>query len=301
MHDHERLDAPDRAQRARPRDTGGVSEAGSIPALLRAQRSMGNAAVQALLQRSPNPELEAMTEPIPAPHAVKEAEQAGPQQEGAGGDATEQEGIGGWFRKKLNLGHATGEQVDEYINGSPFIKDYVKDKVKGGTKAAGHVHADSPEEFKKAFIAYGQTRGMTEEQAKDREPDVNAFRDGSEIHVHVDRGEFATTVHESMHLFSHDDYRNQLGVNANEGATELFAKKLCVEQGITRGDFYADQYASTKKLAALVGEDKLAAAYYQGKLAELKTAVDAAKAAGTFDAWVTAMKDGKYSDADALL
>ena len=253
------------------------------------QRAAGNAAVAGMLSRVPNPALEEMTDPVPVPESVR-------QQAGAGGATELEDGKG-----DKSKAHATGEQVDEYINGSPFIKDYVKDKVKGGTKAAGHVHADSPEDFKKNFIAYGKARGMTEQAAKDMEPNVNAFRDGSEIHVHVDRGEFATNIHESMHLFSHDDYRGKLGFNANEGATEFFTKKLCAEQKITRGDFYPDQYGSTKKLADLVGEDKLAAAYYQGKVDDLKAALDKAKTAGTFDKWVKAMQDGKYTEANALL
>ena len=314
MQDHEQVQGPANRERRMPAPTerGDLS---ASEAALRLQRSAGNAAVQQLLQRVPNPALEAMEEPIPVPAATREralassggaaeapAKEQAPAEPAAGhAGPMEEESIFGWMKKKMNIGHATGEQVDEYVNGSPFIKKYVEDKVKGGTKAAGHVHADSPEDFKKAFIAYGQTRGMTEEAAKTMEPDVNAFRDGSEIHVHVDRGEFATTVHESMHLFSHDDYRNKLGFNANEGATEYFTRKVCVEQGITRGDFYAEQYASTKKLADLVGEDKLAAAYYQGKVDELKTAVDTKKAAGIFDQWVAKMQAGKYSEADGLL
>jgi hypothetical protein len=267
-------------------------------------RGHGNVAVQRMIQRLPNPALEAMEEPIPL---VRGSDQA-PQQEAAPADGAapqegvqEQEGIGGWLRKKLNIGHATGEQVDEYIDASPFIKKYVEAKVKAGTKAAGHVNVHTPEDFKKEYIKYAKSRGKTEDQATRDEPDVNAFRDGDQIHVHQDRGQFATTIHESMHLFSHDDFRGTLGFNANEGATEYFTKKLCKEQGITRGDFYADQYASIKKLADLVGEDKLAEAYYQGKVAELGAAVDAAKSAGDWDKWVVAMKAGTYADADALL
>ena len=291
--DHD-VDDPERAVRPDPPE-----ETPLPPNLL----GYGNVAVQRMIQRLPNPALEAMEEPIPY---VRPPEQA-PQQEGAAQDGApaeqpqEAEGIGGWLRKKLNIGHATGEQVDEYIDASPFIKKYVEAKVKAGTKAAGHVNVHTPAEFKTEYIAYAQRRGSTEDQAKRDEPNVNAFRDGDQIHVHQDRGQFATTIHESMHLFSHDDFRGKLGFNANEGATEYFTKKLCKEQGITRGDFYADQYASIKKLADLVGEDKLAEAYYQGKVAELGAAVDAAKSAGDWDKWVAHMKAGEYSDADALL
>ena len=68
---------------------------------------------------------------------------------------------------------------------------------------------------------------------------VNAFADGTQIHVNERRGEPATTVHESMHLFSADAWLPAVGFNANEGATEYFTKKLCAENKMTRGNFYA--------------------------------------------------------------
>jgi hypothetical protein len=103
-----------------------------------------------------------------------------------------------------------------------------------------------------------------------------------------------------MHLFSRAFWLKP-GYDANEGATEHFTKKLCAEIGVARGSHYAAQLAPVEKLVALVGEDVLAAAYFQDKLAELEAAVDANKAAGTFGKWIAAMKAGKYDEADALL
>lgn len=45
----------------------------------------------------------------------------------------------------------------------------------------------------------------------------------------------------------------------------------------------------------------MAAAYFDGKLAELEAAVDAAKGAGTWAKWLAFMKADKYTEADALL
>ena len=56
-----------------------------------------------------------------------------------------------------------------------------------------------------------------------------------------------------------------------------------------------------ERLIALVGEDMVAAAYFQDKLPELEAAVDAKKAPGTFQQWLAAIKAGKYDEADALL
>jgi hypothetical protein len=255
--------------------------------VLRAQRTFGNSAVARALMRTPNPELETKS---------------------AG-----------------KVKHKTGKDVDTYLDSSPFFKDLVEDKVKGGTKAEGHVHIHTPEEFVTECVAYLTSRQnaatgatYTDEEAKAEEPNINAFRDGSEIHVHQDRGEPGTVVHESMHLFSHDDFRDQLGFNANEGATELFAKKLCKEQKIKRGEFYVDQYKAVRKVADLVGEDVLANAYYKGDIAGLRKEFDAKAGtgfmhkvreffggkkkggAGAFDNWATAMKAGKYDEANDL-
>jgi hypothetical protein len=255
--------------------------------VLRAQRTLGNSAVARALMRNPNAELEAKT-----PEKVK---------------------------------HTTGKDVDTYLDSSPFFKALVEEKVKGGTKAEGHVHIHTPEEFVTECVAYLTARqnpatgaNYTEDEAKAKEPNINAFRDGSEIHVHENRGEPGTVIHESMHLFSHDDFRGELGFNANEGATELFAKKLCAERKIKRGDFYADQYRAVKKVADLVGEDVLANAYYKGDVAGLRKEFDAKAGtgfvhkvreffggekkggAGTFDKWATAMKAGKYDEANDL-
>jgi hypothetical protein len=204
--------------------------------------------------------------------------------------------------------HKTGADVDAYLKASPFFKALVEAKFKGGTKADGHVHIDTPAQFLAAWTAYAKVRTnpdtgkpFTDDEAKAWEPTVNAFRDGNEIHVHQDRGEAATTIHESIHLFSDDAFRAKFGFAGNEGATEFWTKKLCAENKLTRGDFYPNEYKSVKKLADKVGEDALAAAYFQGKVAELEAAIDAKTAAGTAAKWEAAIRTGKYADADALM
>jgi hypothetical protein len=204
--------------------------------------------------------------------------------------------------------HKTGADVDAYLKASPFFKALVEAKFKGGTKAEGHVHIDTPAQFLTAWTAYAKARTnpdtgstFTDAEARAWEPTVNAFRDGTEIHVHQDRGEPATTIHESIHLFSDDTFKATFGFSGNEGATELWTKKVCAEQKLTRGDFYPNEHKSVKKLADKVGEDALAAAYFQGKVTELEAAVDAKTSAGTAAKWKAAIKTGKYADADALL
>lgn len=255
-------------------------------AVLRAQQGAGNQAVTRMLARVENPTLES---------------------------------------KEPKVKHKTGSEIDTYADTSPFFKVYVAAKIKKGTKAEGNVHIHTPEEYKKKWRAYALARKnpdtdatFTEAEADAWEPRVNAFQDEPDIHVHQDRGEPATTIHESMHLYS-DKAWKALGFNPNEGATEFFTKKLCAEQKITRGDFYPDQHKSVKRLAEVVGEDTLAKAYFDGDVDAVKWKVDRKKGwlrkikefffgeegpeerVGTWDKWLGYMKQSKYSEADAML
>ena len=205
------------------------------------------------------------------------------------------------------IAHKTGKEVDDALDASPFFAKLVETKHKAGTKAEGHVNIHADAEFEEAYVKMAATRTnpdtgkiFTEDEARRRSKNVNAFADKGEIHVHENRGEPGTTIHESMHLFS-GAYTKKMGYNANEGTTEYFTRKLCAEIKLARGTFYATQLASVEKMIALVGEDVVAAAYFQDKLAELETAFDAKKEAGAFGKWLVAMKASKYADADALL
>ncbi|MFB2877384.1 DUF4157 domain-containing protein [Floridanema aerugineum] len=210
-------------------------------------------------------------------------------------------------QEKRKVKHTTGKQVDTYLKASPFIKKYVEDKFKAGTQAEGHVHIHTPEDFVKECVKYLMARNnpdtgtfYTKKEAKKEEPKINAFRDGTEIHIHQERGEAGTAIHESIHLFSNDSYKSKVGFNANEGTTEYFTRLICTEQKIKRGKFYTDQHKSIEKLVGASSKDKLAGAYFQGKVAELQTALDA-KGKDTFSNWISFMKKGKYADANALL
>jgi hypothetical protein len=206
------------------------------------------------------------------------------------------------------IGHKTGKEVDDALDASPFFSKLVEDKHKKGTKAEGNVHIHNNADFVKAYVAMALTKSnpktskiFTEAEATARAENVNAFQDKGEIHVHEARGEAATTVHESMHLFSEVSWQTKVGFNANEGATEFFTKKLCAEIKLARGAYYASEHTSVLKLVGAANENLLADAYFKGKLTELEAAVDKAKSAGTFGKWLAFMKASKYAEADALL
>jgi hypothetical protein len=221
--------------------------------------------------------------------------------------------------------HKTGFEVDAMLLASSFFKPYIKPKYEKGIKADGHVNRHDQAAWDVEIAAYlkgkqNPNTGLvfTDDEAVAFGKNVNAFADGRQIHVNERRGEPATTVHESMHLFSHDDWLPAVGFNANEGATEYFTKKLCAENKMTRGNFYPKQHSSVKKLIEKVGEGVVADAFFNGDLATLKKRVDGARnfgeailkafgskkikgRAGTWDAWLAKMEAAKYDEADALL
>jgi hypothetical protein len=211
-------------------------------------------------------------------------------------------------RVQRAVDHTTGKEVDTYVKAHDFIKDYVKTKVEGGTKAEGVVHIHTAAKFKEEWKKYAMARKnpstgarFTEDEANAWEPKVNAFQGDGEIHIHEDRGEAGTAIHESMHLFADESFLSKLGFNANEGATEFFTRMICEAQKITRGSFYKKQRKAVDKLVAATSKTSLADAYFKGSIDGLKTAVDGAKEEGTFDKWKGYMKRGKYIEANNLM
>lgn len=203
--------------------------------------------------------------------------------------------------------HQTGKAVDDALNASPYFAELVRSRFLAGTKADGHVHVEPEPVFIEAYVRMATSKirpstGLPYSEAAARALAVNAaaFEDNGEIHINQAFGDPGTVVHESMHLFS-GQFLSQTAKNVSEGVTEHFAKKLCTEMRIPRGEHYKDQLEHVQKLIPLVGEDTLAAAYFQDKVPELEAAVDARKTPGTFRQWVALMRDGRYAEADALL
>ena len=220
--------------------------------------------------------------------------------------------------------HKTGAEVDAALDASPFFKPLIANGVASGKKADGHVHIYDAATFTKKCVAYlngkqnpDTGKVFTDEEAKAFASSVNAYQEGIEIHVHEERGEAATTVHESMHLFAHAKWLPKVGFNANEGTTEYFTKKICKEIKLPRGDFYPDQHKAVQSLVDYVGESYVAAAFFGGDLAGLEAAFDkkagesvsvsvsnwfgsltgskeTKTGAGTFEKWLGYMQAGSY-------
>ena len=281
-----------------------ADESPAVDSLRWLQRTAGNAAVAELLDGGK----ERYDPSRPADAGVGWMGRAGSVKNvfptGGAAPTAQRQGGGGAAKK---VAHATGKEVDGYLIASTFLKPYVEPKMKGGTKAETAVNIHSAADFKKEWIAYALARTnpdtkktFTKAEAEAWESKVNAFQGDDKIHVHEGRGEKATTIHESMHLFADEAFVNAVGFNVNEGTTEYFTKVVTGEQKITRGTFYPDQHKSVSKLIGVSSKTKLADAYFTNKMDDLKKDADA-KGKGTWDKWLGFVKGGKYSDADALL
>lgn len=211
----------------------------------------------------------------------------------------------------------TGREADFYLNATPQITKYIKDKVDRGLKVEGHLHFLPDNEFeplcfdylldrfsKGANLPQGKTPieasepvSVAREVAK-RSP---AFQYNFQIYINQEKAEAGTVIHESLHLFQEHSYAKRVGPDSNEGTTEYFTRLICDKHQITRSPKYAVQYECIKILVALCGEDKLAGAYFQGSISALESAVDAKKGKGTFQMWLEFMKRRNFKRANNLL
>jgi hypothetical protein len=253
-----------------------ASYAARVAAAYGAQRTYGNHAVSRMLARDPNPALEKRPTARPP-------------------------------KQKLRA----GREVDAIFDASPYLKDLVGAKL-GKQKIAKAMKLDDEAAFQKAWLKYAQrsinpatNRNFTEEEAKDfnAREGVRAFQDEDrgEVHIRKERADLGTQLHEGLHLFSDDRWRKRMGYNVNEGVTEYFTRKLGPEVQVERDDSsFLRQYTSASHLVTAATEPVVAAAYFDGAIAALKTAVDA-RGKGTWDKWIGFLDANDFKHANALL
>ena len=87
----------------------------------------------------------------------------------------------------------------------------------------------------------------------------------------------------------------------DEGVTEFFTRKLGPEVQVERDDSsFLRQYTSVTHLVTAVSEPVVAAAYFGGDIAALKSAVDG-KGKGTWDRWLDLLDGNDFKGANALM
>ena len=206
----------------------------------------------------------------------------------------------------------SAREIDELFDANPFLMSLVDTKLgKGAVRKA--MKLDSEKEFERAWVAYAKRsfnpesgKNYTEDEARTyfKSKGVRAFQDEDhgEIHLHKERADLGTQLHEGLHLFCHDAWR-RMDYNVNEGVTEYFTRKLGADVGVQRGDeSFLREYTSVTHLVAAVGEAAVAAAYFRGDIAALEQRVDArAGRRGTWDDWLAQLNGSSFKGANAIM
>ena len=198
----------------------------------------------------------------------------------------------------------TGKELDAMLLASSFFKPYVQPKLSKGIKAEGHVHIHDAEAFKELALLYLEGKDnpktgavFTDAEAEKFETTMRAFQDDrGEVRVHEKRADDGTVIHEAMHLFSSNAFVDAVGYNVNEGATEVFARRLASENSILRAGF-PQQHRLVMRLVSATSEPLLADAFFNGALEPLRAKLDKSKGAGTWSKWLGLMTAGDYEEA----
>jgi hypothetical protein len=109
-----------------------------------------------------------------------------------------------------------------------------------------------------------------------------------------------TMIHEGLHAWSHPDFAF-LHNHVNEGATEYFTRRLQDDINMPHYGSYEDEYKNVQKLVGLVGEDKLARAYFGGQVAELHQAVNSQLGDCALITWAFALQQFSFAWADQIM
>jgi hypothetical protein len=207
----------------------------------------------------------------------------------------------------------SGRQVDAIFDSSPFFKDLVGAKLKK-LPLTKVMHLDDEHVFEAAWIEYAMRSVNPETNRKFSREEAKAFidakglrafqdEDKGAIHVRKVRADLRTQLHEALHLFSHDGWKDRMGLayNVNEGFTQYFTRKLGEELGLDADEgSFLKQYTSVTHLVEAVGESPLTAAYFEGDVAGLKAKADARKA-GTWKQWLDMLDASDFKGANALM
>jgi thiol-disulfide isomerase/thioredoxin len=122
------------------------------------------------------------------------------------------------------------------------------------------------------------------------------------IYFQRDTTDAGILVHEGLHAISHPSFQG-LHNFVNEGATELYTRRLLDEVNIAATSGYDDNVREVTKFERLVGEEPLARAYFAGDLGGLDRATAAIFGPCSLEKWAFAlqMNNGESREADAVL
>jgi hypothetical protein len=121
-----------------------------------------------------------------------------------------------------------------------------------------------------------------QERGEVDEPDVSGYTFGGarppaerDVRIHRDREKIDTLIHELVHVNAKEDWEAILGKALNEGFTEVLAQHAMKRVGFTVTGHYTNIVPTVEKLAARVGMDVVAAAYFRDGVETLDRALQA--------------------------
>ncbi len=206
-------------------------------------------------------------------------------------------------KSQNEFGDRDAPTVDKAIAASPITK-WVP--AKNLIKLTGNVDVEDPVVFEKQFKNFGQSNENVDEvpgfvdrtqkkPVKLRLPGKNA---AGQL---VTAARFEAAVHETVHLNSNATFRNNFGHSYNEGVTQYFTELVLGESG----NAYRDRIKLAEGLLAVVSQDELGKAYFQGERALYAKVVKALGQSGQtgFSDWVRAKEKEPpdWRTANALL
>jgi len=109
-----------------------------------------------------------------------------------------------------------------------------------------------------------------------------------------------TLIHEGLHAHSHPDFAF-LHNFVNEGTTEYFTRKLQDDINMPYQGGYDDEVVAVEQLVRLVGEERLAQAYFSGSVPELHQAVNSQLGPCALAAWAFYLQMGSPARAAAVM
>ena len=135
---------------------------------------------------------------------------------------------------------------------------------------------------------------------------VRAFQDSArgKIHLNKERANLGTQLHESLHFFSSERWKDKMGYVVNEGVTEFFTRAMGPEVGVERDiNSFLQEFTSATHLVEAAGEQAVASAYFDGDISGLERTIDGRKpeGAGTWRKWLRHLDDRDFKAANALL
>ncbi|GLZ79967.1 hypothetical protein Afil01_47740 [Actinorhabdospora filicis] len=158
-----------------------------------------------------------------------------------------------------------------YAAGSPLLRGYAA--AKWGAK--GPPRMRMIEDAAWVEFAAGQCAGrenpktgkpMTPEELRREVANWGGFTDSASGLMYMRHSDYiaGAAIHELVHALAGAGFLHTIGFDANEGATEYFARRAAGELKVAPSDSYPKQHEVIASLAGYVGEELVTAAFFGG-------------------------------------